>query len=400
MTHEAAPSTDTRRKEDPRVSTETDPSDTPNASGAAMSRAVPRPRGDDAGPRYTASDVPRLRRDLAEWYGGPNGVGYYQQAIQLGRQPMRPPGPAAQAARHLAAAETARLRDGDLWFVDEDLCALLAAAHTTMPPFAPRPQDLPSRAGFALFADPIDAYPAEQARDDRVIERLARTGESGFREMTDKLWQAPTAIVAVSWSPLTQPDWPAGGLWMSFYSVSQLHARDDLFDDPRAQARARSMVPPLTVDNEAGIRWRPDDAPAEPFLLPGPDATTTTLSWARLVFAVFQLAAQANLAEREELRTSRPERRRAEKAGLPPRDVRVIRLRRSLEAERNADSGSGGRDWRHRWIVRGHWRQHWYPRLGDHRPLWIAPYLKGPADAPLIGGDKVTVLSPQPGDPA
>jgi hypothetical protein len=41
--------------------------------------------------------------------------------------------------------------------------------------------------------------------------------------------------------------------------------------------------------------------------------------------------------------------------------------------------------------VRGHWRNHWYPSLGDDRPMWIAPYLKGPADAPLLGGDKVAV---------
>ena len=52
-------------------------------------------------------------------------------------------------------------------------------------------------------------------------------------------------------------------------------------------------------------------------------------------------------------------------------------------------------------LRRAHWRNHWYPSLGDHRPLWIAPYLrKGPADAPLLGGDKVTVVGapPEPGD--
>jgi hypothetical protein len=30
-----------------------------------------------------------------------------------------------------------------------------------MPAFAPRPNDLPSKIGFAVFAEPIAAYPAQ-----------------------------------------------------------------------------------------------------------------------------------------------------------------------------------------------------------------------------------------------
>ena len=51
-----------------------------------------------------------------------------------------------------------------------------------------------------------------------------------------------------------------------------------------------------------------------------------------------------------------------------------------------------GRVYRHSWVVRGHWRRQWYPSRGEHRPLWIAPHLAGPEDAPLIGGDRVNVL--------
>ena len=41
-----------------------------------------------------------------------------------------------------------------------------------------------------------------------------------------------------------------------------------------------------------------------------------------------------------------------------------------------------------------------HPKLNDHRPKWIAPYLKGPSDAPLIGGDKVTVVTAHPATPS
>jgi hypothetical protein len=39
-----------------------------------------------------------------------------------------------------------------------------------------------------------------------------------------------------------------------------------------------------------------------------------------------------------------------------------------------------GREYRHRWLVRGHWRH-----LADGRRTWVRPYVKGPAGAPWRG---------------
>jgi hypothetical protein len=78
---------------------------------------------------------------------------------------------------------------------------------------------------------------------------------------------------------------------------------------------------------------------------------------------------------------NRAERRRL---GIPIPDpplVRVIQLR-ARDASNEA-YGHGDREYHQRWIVRGHWRQQWYPSLNSNRPKWIAPYVKGPADAPL-----------------
>lgn len=341
--------------------------------------------------RYTAGDVPALRRDLADWYGGPQGPLFYLTAIQHGHQPIRPPGPPAGVARQLAATETGRLREGDLWYIDEDLCALVAAAHPSMPAFVPRPEDLPSRVGFVVFAEPIAMYPGEDSRNDAAVATEAR-GDRRVLEVADRLYQQDVQIVAASWGPISGLSWPAGGLWMSFYAPSSL---GNVVDAETAR-RARAVAPPLSVDNEAMVAWRPEGAPADTYLLHGQQGEgQTTLHWARLLFATFQLAAQANLAETEETRTPRPERRRTERAGLPARDVRIARLRRGVTGAAAGGAG-GGREWRHRWIVRGHWRQQWYPSLGDHRPRWIHPYPKGPEGAPLLGGDKVTVVGAPP----
>lgn len=74
----------------------------------------------------------------------------------------------------------------------------------------------------------------------------------------------------------------------------------------------------------------------------------------------------------------------------PVPEVIEVVLRRpasgtSAEAERNVD-------WSHRWLVGGHWRNQWMPSMGVHRPTWIAPYVKGPADKPLVVKDKVNVF--------
>lgn len=346
--------------------------------------------------RYTAGDVPALRRNLVDWYGGPQGVQFYLDAIRQGHQPIRPAGPPALVARQLAATETARLRDGDLWYLDEDLCALVAAAHPSMPAFVPRPEDLPSLAGFVVFAEPIAAYLGEESRDDEAVAAMAGD-DATVQEVADRLYQQTVQIIAASWGPIRDPAWPAGGLWMSFYSASSLHI-PGIVDEEIAR-RARALLPPLTVDNEAALAWRPEGAPVDTYLLHGGQGQNGTIGWARLLFAAFQLAATANLTETEHQRTPRPERRRVERAGLPARDVRIVRLRRSVAA-RAAERPGGGREYRHRWIVRGHWRQHWYPSLGDHRPRWILPYPKGPAGAPLLGGDKVTVVGAPPPEPA
>jgi hypothetical protein len=34
----------------------------------------------------------------------------------------------------------------------------------------------------------------------------------------------------------------------------------------------------------------------------------------------------------------------------------------------------------------------WYPSLQEHRVIWRGPYIKGPADAPLMMGEKAYLV--------
>lgn len=93
----------------------------------------------------------------------------------------------------------------------------------------------------------------------------------------------------------------------------------------------------------------------------------------------------------EHVRPDRGLRRRAERAfeerpeHVP--EIHVVHLRR--RGGNPTESGTGNIEWSHRWLVRGHWRNHWYPKLGVHKPRWIAEHIKGPDGLPLVVHDKV-----------
>lgn len=82
----------------------------------------------------------------------------------------------------------------------------------------------------------------------------------------------------------------------------------------------------------------------------------------------------------------RHERKRMERGRFQHavRDVQIIELRRrAYTSDTAADGTERAVDWQCRWIVRGHFREQWYPREDRHKTKFIEPYDKGPADKPL-----------------
>jgi len=108
------------------------------------------------------------------------------------------------------------------------------------------------------------------------------------------------------------------------------------------------------------------------------------IEWVGILKTTWLLMGQT-LASDEVAKYDRAARRRIERRGQEPPPVRVISLRRHASTPGDGD----GREYQHQWIVKGHWRQQWYPSRGVHRPVWIAPHIKGPEGAPLLGGEKV-----------
>lgn len=73
--------------------------------------------------------------------------------------------------------------------------------------------------------------------------------------------------------------------------------------------------------------------------------------------------------------------------------VTIIDLRR-LDVVRDdvPDPDDAGRVYRHRWVVRGHWRQQAHgPHHSQRRPVWVPSHVKGPPGAPLLATEHVHV---------
>ena len=88
---------------------------------------------------------------------------------------------------------------------------------------------------------------------------------------------------------------------------------------------------------------------------------------------------------------AKPKNKAAARRAAPVQDeldrVRIIEIRAGTD---HAAAYSGTtRTHRHRWMVKGHWRQQYYPSSKTNRPVWIAPHLKGPEGAPMLTGQKV-----------
>jgi hypothetical protein len=92
---------------------------------------------------------------------------------------------------------------------------------------------------------------------------------------------------------------------------------------------------------------------------------------------------------------TKSDRKKAKREGKAPDTIVVATLRRPRNQTHEDLVDSEGREFSHRWIVRGHNRKQLIGRRDNeervYKNVWIAPYVKGPWDKPLVIKDKVNV---------
>lgn len=284
-------------------------------------------------------DLPELRAELAAGLAKPGMAWFYEdRASALSRRLDKRVTPG-----ELQEKEVMGLLCDELFFVAEEMYELSKAAAESLPPFTLMPEDLPSEFGFAYIA------PGTHVPDGSL-----------------------RAITAVEW-------WPTGsGVRLNFYCDTELMLAEMLASGNTTLEQAaehRSLVGRLSpMLAEALIRFGHDPL----------ESSEEDERFVRTIRAMWLLMQQP-LAQISEVEADRATRKRLRRAGREPASVRVIGLRRP----QHGGSSDGSREFHHQWIVRGHWRNHWHPKRQVHRPVWIAPHVKGPEGAPMIGGEKV-----------
>src|SRR5690606_8058744 len=236
----------------------------------------------------------------------------------------------ASAVHHFKA-----LSGGALYLVTRDMQALIGHASATLPNFTISLTDVPSTTGYCLLALP---------------SKLAGTVD----------------VQAFSWS--IAPD-PAGtpvvlvGVWNV----------------------------PQGAPGPIGLRWHYGFADGD--AVHDPDDPQSTEAWRDLAWLVtfWRMVGEEWVSiDRTTPKASRGTS--GQRGSAAPSEVRIVTLRRAKGHEGDPDVAGVSVDYSHRWWVRGHWRNQWYPSQERHAPRWIRGHVKGPEDKPFITKETVNVL--------
>lgn len=242
--------------------------------------------------------------------------------------------------------------DSALWFVEPNMCELLRHAWPTVPATTLDETLPPARSGVVFFATPMVGLDADSPGGTVIVNAMSWQWVGLEQLGCDALGIVPWQCWGPSWSPMGRTDWPLG-------------------EDTDTEMTV------LDVDGEAATVRHASQTEDR-----------------RMLAALWLLASQERVAETSRVGiTNQSARRRYEKEhrARPPL-VNVIDVRRPA-GEGVGPAGPRSVEWTRRWMVDGHWRQQAHgPGRTLRRPTYIAPFMKGPADKPLVLTDKVRTV--------
>jgi hypothetical protein len=231
------------------------------------------------------------------------------------------------------------LRIAALWWIASDMVTLMDHAAPSMPSQELHPGDAPDLCGIVFFERPVaavDPLPMDhRARVSAMVWHPSMSPVSAV--LIDSYTFMEDRVGRRDWIYLGQSRWPVG----------------------------------VGIDDPSGNGW--DDELQR----------VSVVEDRRRLAAVWTLSQQEGLASKRDVIPPRADRRRAERADVEPSSLRVVTLRRLTEHGGAVDP-MGDRSYSHRWMVSGHWRNQYLPSRDTHRLQWIAPYVKGPEDKPLV----------------
>ena len=312
----------------------------------------------------TPRDIPEVLPDLGDWFGSPTALETMTSVAHAARHAQ----PGVTAAQH-AARRVTSLKEAELYFVNADMTQLAIQVAGGLEEW------------FTTEDAPVD--------DHGLL-----------------IWETPLPV-----DDGPRGLWPTAAAWCRTGSTITVDTYGD-FAALRQDATERGLYAkgygPQLDQMRAG---RLAFLSSIPFPAHQKGAETTSIEvdtppdiegMLGILLATWLLIRQPAdqrraLHQVEEVRAPRAGQKRIRRAGGDPlAPVRCITLRQSLRPTGYEPvEGHAGRVYRHRWFVKPHPVQQYYPSEGEHRRIWRGPYLVVPPgceDAPILGGERVNVL--------
>lgn len=251
------------------------------------------------------------------------------------------------------------LEVGETYYWARPIIKTIIDIAPTMPDWQPEVEMLPP-AGYFFFEDPIELPPIY----DWTFGALTGISWVAYRRLSvdGDIVERPGWMVTF-WTRMAKDGFNVPGSLATWY-----------FD-----ASMEAML-------QSGYMVSPDE----------PEAAIKRDNKQLRVFAAAVQFVTQSIVEAEPRKIDRASRRRFQKLKMnaaAEHDVRVVTLRRRYQRQDHDDADREHVEWSCQWIVRGHWRQQWYPRLQRHQAKYVMPYVKGPEDKPLKGGERVFAVT-------
>jgi hypothetical protein len=242
---------------------------------------------------------------------------------------------ASEAAQIFHSALCTNLSTASPFFVSSGICQFIDSAAIQLRQIERQTfnaNDLPVPVGYCLFESSISV------EDDREMVALSWSlvQKDGHVFLPAVAPQFATHLQMFPW--LRHPKSPSGVSWIGSYlqlplgQISRMQPQDGVFDTERF--------------------WKV----------------------ATVLLTLCEFLRQHILQTSNRVVTNRQARRRIAKSLEHEPTVNVVELRRR-EYQQRDESHDAHIEYSCQWLVRGHWRQQYFPASGEHRPLWIAPHI-------------------------
>jgi hypothetical protein len=326
----------------------------------------------------TARHLPEVRAELVQWLADP-GPGGGPAVWSEGQEPQQ-----AAAERRAAGTWSASLAAAELFYISADMTRLAVSAGLALPSYRLHPEELPAPHGLLVWQEPVTtAYDTSE--------------------------QVGCPIIAVSWAvhgarvhlrTWTHRDW-----WIADMAKGSRETGIAPFTAAEVRDLRRRYPQQLVCMSQARMPFEkvpgwlssmPDDTSGLSLVeLEAHSRAGTRQEQLERALLVTWLLMGQTLAREEQAEAPRSSVRGIRRINPDLlTTVRYVQLRHQKIPGQGGEAGTGnGRGYKHQWVVRGHWRNHWYPSRGASRPIWIESHVKGPDGAPLLDpGKLVNVL--------